>query len=173
MYKKLKFLIVAVVILFAGTTTFAQHLPKFQIIANLNYATPTSSAFKDYSNGGIGAEAGAGLGFKNTMLMGTLGYQTFGNTSANPAGNLKITTIKAGLRQYFLRSHLFALGNIGSAIQNYSSSTVSGSNVIYEFGAGVRLFGIEVQLTQSSWQQPIALPTSKAFNVKVGFSFKI
>jgi hypothetical protein len=173
MYKKLKFLIVVLVILFSVSKTYAQRLPKFQIIANLNYATPTSSAFKDYNNGGIGAEAGAGIGLGNTMLMGTLGYQTFGNSTSNPAGNLKITTIKGGIRQYFLRSHLFVLGNIGSAIQNYSSSAVSGSNVIYEFGGGVKLFGLELQFTQSSWQQPIAVPTSKAFNVKLGFSFKI
>ena len=172
MYKRLKYLIVVLVMLFSITEAFAQ-LPKFQIIANLNYATPTSSAFKDSSKGGIGAEVGAGLGLKNTMLMGTLGYQTFGNSVSNPAGNLKITTIKGGIRQYFLKSHLFILGNIGSAIQSYSSSSVSGSNVIYEYGAGARLFGIELQLTQSSWQQPINVPASTAFNVKLGFSFKI
>jgi hypothetical protein len=150
MYKKSKYLIAALVILFSVTTVSAQKLPKFQIIANLNYATPTNTDFKDFSNGGIGAEAGAGLGLGNTMLMGTLGYQSFGNTSTNPAGTLKITTIKGGLRQYFLKSHLFILGNIG-----------------------VRLFGIELQLTQSSWQQPQPVPASKAFNVKLGFSFKI
>ncbi len=173
MYKKSKYLFVALAILFSVTKVAAQKLPKFQIMANLNYATPTNTDFKDFSNGGIGAEAGAGLGLGNTMIMGTLGYQSFGNTSANPAGTLKITTIKGGLRQYFLRSHLFVLGNIGSAIQSYSSSSITGNNVIYEFGAGARLFGIELQLTQSSWQQPQPIPVSKAFNVKLGFSFKI
>jgi len=45
--------------------------------------------------------------------------------------------------------------------------------MIYEFGGGVRLLGLELQLTKSYWQQPINVAASNAFNVKVGFSFKL
>jgi hypothetical protein len=147
-------------------------LPHTQIFANINYATPASSSFKDANNGGIGAELGAGLGLGSTMLLGTAGYQTFGNTLNNLAGNLHMMSLKGGLRHYFLLGRIFVMGNIGTAIQSYSKSTISGNNLQTEFGAGFRLFGLEIQATQSSWQQPLAVAASNAYNIKFGYSFK-
>ena len=68
---------------------------------------------------------------------------------------------------------LFLLGNVGTAIQSYTGTSTKGTNLIYEFGGGVRLFGLELQLTKSYWQQPINSTASNAFNVKVGFSLKL
>ena len=174
MYKFSKYIIASALILFATLNSSAQFkLPHAQIFADLNYATPASAAFKDANNGGIGAEAGVGLGLGSTMLVGTLGYQTFGNILINTAGNLKVTSIKGGVRQYLFLGRLFLLGNLGTAIQSYSKSTIKGSNLVYEFGAGVRLFGLELQATQSSWKQPLLADASNAYNVKLGFSFKL
>jgi hypothetical protein len=136
------------------------------------YATPTNSVFKDGYKNGLGVEAGAGLGLGSTMLMGTAGYQAFSNYALNTSGNLRVTSIKAGIRQYILLGHLFLLGNMGTAIQSYSNNGATASNFIYEYGAGFRFIGLELQLTQTQWQQPLPV-TSNAFNVKLGFSFKL
>jgi hypothetical protein len=174
MYNSLKKIIFVFVLLFIGETGFAQFkLPHVQLILNANYANPSNSSFSDLSKGGLGIEAGAGLGLGSTMFMGTAGYQRFGASVNNPAGSLNITTLKGGIRQYMLLGRLFVLGNIGTAIQSYASSGIKGDNLIYEYGGGVRLFGLEVQLTQSHWQQPINVAASRAFNIKVGFSFKL
>ena len=84
MHKYSKFLIPFALILLASLNSLAQFkLPHAQIFADINYATPSSSAFKDFNNGGIGAEAGAGVGLGSTMLLATAGYQTFGSTILN------------------------------------------------------------------------------------------
>ena len=97
----------------------------------------------------------------------------FGNTLNNPAGNLHITSLKGGLRHYFLLGRIFLMGNLGTAIQSYSKSAISGNNLLTEFGAGFRLFGLEIQATQSSWKQPIDAPAPNAYNIKFGYSFKL
>ncbi len=174
MYNSSKNIILVFVFLLIAQSSFAQFkLPHLQLILNANYATPTSSTFGDLNNGGIGVEAGAGLGFGSTMFMGTAGYQRFGASVVNPSGSLNLTTLKGGIRQYFLLGRLFVLGNIGTAIQSYSTTSIKGNNVIYEYGGGARLLGLELQLTQSHWQQPLNVAASSAFNVKVGFSFKL
>ncbi len=174
MYKFLKYIILSFIILVVNFNSSAQlKLPHLQLIANANYATPANDAFTDVNKAGLGVEAGAGLGYGSTMFMATLGYQRFGASTTNLAGDLNVTSIKAGLRQYILLGRLFLLGNIGTAIQSYSGISTKGSNLIYEFGGGFRLLGLELQLSKSYWQQPINTPASNAFNVKVGFSFKL
>ena len=174
MHKYSKFLIPFALILVANLNSSAQFkLPHAQIFADINYATPSSSAFKDANNGGIGAEAGAGVGLGSTMLLATAGYQTFGNTLNNLAGNLHVTSLKGGLRHYFLLGRIFVMGNVGTAIESYSKSTISGNNLLTEFGAGFRLFGLEIQATQSNWKQPIDVAASNAYNIKFGYSFKL
>ena len=173
MYKLSKYLVVCLVILFAASNSSAQFkLPHFQIVGMGVYSTPTGNAFKDGFKNGLGIEAGAGIGLGSTMLMGTIGYQSYGNNILNPSGNLKVTSFKAGLRQYLFLGHLFLLGNVGTAIQSYSSDPATGSKFVYEYGAGFRLLGIELQATQTHWDQPLPIP-SNAFNVKLGFSFKL
>ncbi len=174
MHKFLKYILLSFLILVVNSNVSAQlKLPHLQLIANANYATPSNDAFNNSNKAGIGVEAGAGLGYGSTMVMGTLGYQRFGASASNLAGDLNVTSIKAGLRQYVLLGRLFLMGNIGTAIQSYSDASTNGSNMIYEFGGGVRLFGLELQLTKSYWQQPINTAASNAFNVKVGFSLKL
>jgi hypothetical protein len=173
MNKLSKYLLVCIVILFAATNSSAQFkLPHLQIVGMGVYSTPTGNAFKDGFKSGLGVEAGAGIGLGSTMLMGTAGYQTYGSNTANTSGTLKVTSFKAGLRQYIFLGRLFLLGNLGTAIQSYASNSATGSKFIYEYGAGVRLFGLELQATQTHWDQPLPI-TSNAFNVKLGFSFKL
>lgn len=173
MYKLSKYLLVCIGFLFAATNSYAQFkLPYLQLVGMGVYSTPTNSAFKDGFKSGLGVEAGAGLGLGSTMLMGTVGYQTYSNNGLNTSGNLRVTSIKAGIRQYIFLGHLFLLGNLGNAMQSYSSNGAKSSNFIYEYGAGFRLFGLELQATQTHWEQPLPF-TSNAFNVKLGFSFKL
>jgi hypothetical protein len=175
MYKNTKYILTLMVMLFVAGKSSAQFkLPHAQIFANLNYATPTNSVFKDAYKAGYGGEVGGGLGLGSTMLVGTLGYQTFNNTNSNVAGNLRMTTIKAGIRQYIFLGKIFLLGNLGSAKTTYSNVGTSANSLIFEYGAGVRLFGLELQATQTGWNQPIpAVDVARAFNIKLGFSFKI
>jgi hypothetical protein len=173
MYKLSKYLLVCVGILFAATNTSAQFkLPHLQLVGMGVYSTPTNSAFKDGYKNGLGVEAGAGLGLGSTMLMGTIGYEAFNNAVLNTTGNLKVTSLKAGIRQYIFLGHLFLLGNMGTAIQSYSNNGATASNFIYEYGAGIRLVGLEFQLSQTHWEQPLSIK-SNSFNVKMGFSFKL
>jgi len=69
--------------------------------------------------------------------------------------------------------HIFVLGNIGSAAQKYSNNSATGSSMITEFGAGARLFGLELQATQSHWNQPLNNLGSDVITVKLGLSIKI
>ena len=173
MYKLSKYLLVCIGILFAATNSSAQFkLPHLQLVGMGVYSTPTGNAFKDGYKAGLGLEAGAGIGLGSTMLMGTLGYQSYANNPLNTYGNLRVTSFKAGIRQYIFLGHLFLLGNLGTAVQSYSKNSETGSNFLYEYGAGFRLFGLELQATQTHWQQPLPI-TSNAFNVKLGFSFKL
>jgi len=174
MHNFLKYILLSFIVLIVNTKASAQFkLPHLQLIANANYATPSNDAFNNVNKAGLGVEAGAGLGYGSTMFMGIVGYQRFGASATNLAGDLNIMSLKGGIRQYFILGRLFLLGNIGTAIQSYSGVNTKGSNMIYEFGGGVRLFGLEVQLTKSYWQQPIPVAASNAFNVKVGFSLKL
>jgi hypothetical protein len=173
MNKLSKYLIVCIVILFTAINASAQFkLPHLQLIGMGVYSTPTSSAFNDGYKNGLGVEAGAGIGLGSTMLMGTAGYQAFSNHVLNTAGNLRVTSLKAGLRQYIFLGHVFLLGNVGTAIQSYSNNSTTASKFIYEYGAGLRLFGLELQLSQTHWDQPLPI-SANSFNVKLGFSFKL
>lgn len=70
MHNSSKNIILAVVFLLIAQSSFSQFkLPHLQLILNANYATPTSSTFGDLNNGGIGIEAGAGIGFGSIMFM--------------------------------------------------------------------------------------------------------
>ncbi|MEI7628198.1 MAG: hypothetical protein WCJ80_08150 [Bacteroidota bacterium] len=173
MYKLSKYLLVCIVILFSATNSSAQFkLPHLQLVGMGVYSIPTNTAFKDGYKNGLGVEAGAGIGLGSTMIMGTAGYEAYSNYVLNTAGNLKVTSIKAGIRQYIFLGHLFLLGNMGTAIQSYSNNSATASNFIYEYGAGIRLIGLELQVTQTHWEQPLPV-SSNSFNVKLGFSFKL
>jgi len=120
MHKLLKYAILSFFILVVNFNASAQlKLPHLHLIANANYATPSNDAFSNINKAGIGVEAGAGLGYGSTMFMATLGYQRFGASVSNLDGDLNITSVKAGIRQYVLLGRLFLLGNIGTAIQSY------------------------------------------------------
>ena len=173
MYKLSKYLLVGLGFLFATLNSSAQFkLPHVQLIGMGVYSTPTNTAFKNGYKNGLGVEAGAGIGLGSTMIMGTAGYEAFNNYQLNTLGNLRVTSLKAGIRQYIFLGRLFLLGNVGSAIQSYSNNAATASNFIYEYGAGLRMIGLELQLTQSHWKQPLTT-ASNTFNVKLGFSFKL
>lgn len=103
--------------LFILTTSKASaqfKLPHFQIFANAIYASPSNDQFKNTYDAGICAEAGAGIGFGNTMLLGTLGYQSFGAKSTNVAGTLKFTSLKWGFStKPFYGTYFFYLVMLG------------------------------------------------------------
>ena len=72
MYKNTKYTLTLLVMLFVAGTASAQFkLPHAQIFANLNYATPSNTAFKDAYKAGFGGEAGGGLGLGSTCLLYT------------------------------------------------------------------------------------------------------
>jgi len=151
------------------------HLPKVLVFGNFTYANPTGSTFSNGYNYGGGFEIGGGIGFKKTIVYvasGNMKYNSHGNdANAVANGNVSVTPLKLGVRRYIFRS-LFVNAAAGMAVQSYEKNNTTGTNFLYEAGAGIKLLFLEFGAAYSGWQQPNSV-SSGAFLFKAGFSFKI
>src|SRR4051812_13525643 len=89
----------------------AQHL--VFIFGHGIYATPADKNFKNGYNTGLGAEAGGGIGWNKTFIVGTIGYSHFFKEDGNEAGDVNVVPFKAGLRQYVFSKLIFIHGDLG------------------------------------------------------------
>ena len=172
MTKLPKFLVLAVTFLFFSLCSSAQFkLPKVLAFGNFTYANPTGD-FKNNYNNGTGFEIGAGLGFGKTLITASTGSMKYQAVSSNALGDLKVTPIKAGIRQYLLLG-LFINGDVGYAIQSYSKSSNTSNNFLYEIGAGIKFLGvIELGVAYTGWQTP-ASTNANALLFKGGLAIKL
>jgi hypothetical protein len=109
------------------------------------YANPLDKNFNNNYNSGFGVEAGAGIGWGKTFIVGTIGYTTFSNAGKNDYGSIKYVPMKIGLRQYLFSKFVYlhadlGIGRVKNDLYN-NQSRFSG-----DIGAGVKFAGFEVQL---------------------------
>ena len=172
MNKVIKFLLVGMTFCFFSLYTSAQFkLPKVLAFGNFTYANPNGD-FKNLYNHGAGFEIGGGLGFGKTLITASTGSIKYSAVSTNALGDLQVTPIKVGIRQYLLLG-LFVNGNAGMAIQSYQNNSSTASNFIYEVGAGMKFLGlIEVGVAYTGWQTPYST-NANALLLKAGVAIKL
>lgn len=149
--------------------------PKALIYGNFTAASPQGTDFtKNFANGS-GFEIGGGFGIGKTLIIGSTGYINYlASTGTTTYGDLSVIPIKVGFRRYLV-GKLFVNGQIGTAIESYSKSSVTGSKFLYEVGAGVKIIHlIEIGAAYTSYQSA-ATPTTNYNSLlfKVGFSVKL
>jgi hypothetical protein len=158
-------------------------LPKVLAFANFTYANPSNTSFKNISNNGVGFEAGAGIGMGKTLIIASLGQMSYNipNTATVPgiaftstSSHLKVTPLKIGVRRYLVAG-LFLNGNLGVAMQKYDNSTVTGSNFLYEAGAGWKLGFLELGAAYTGFNLAGTSPTvtANALLLKAGLAIKL
>jgi hypothetical protein len=109
------------------------------------YNNPADAQLNNAYKAGIGAEAGLGIGWKKTFIVGTVGYNSFGAAGNNSAGALTVVPFKAGIRQYIIGKLVYLHGDMGIAnIKNkYTDAT---QKFTADAGAGVKLGPLEIQM---------------------------
>ena len=101
-------------------------------------------------------------------MMGTAGYSLFNNTT-DSVGRLTYIPLKVGLRQFFLKKHLFVNADVG--IASVKNKYLNDSRLTRGVGAGVRLFGLEVALYYDGFKDVDHF--SNFIVGKVGFNFSL
>ena len=149
--------------------------PKGTLGFNVIYANPLGKFRKDYQFG-FGAEVYGGVGWDKTFIIGTLAYRVLADEWCFCYNMMENTTVKVGLRQFFLRKHIFVQGDVGIA------SVKKGGAVATSFspgiGTGVRLKRIEFSLYYDTFklrsytygQNSI---NANSINAKLGYSFSL
>jgi len=141
----IRLLTLMALLLLAGVYNSAQAQKLFFVFAHGQYASPLQASFRNDYNFGLGAEAGAGIGFgSKTFLTGTVGYTVF-KAQLKDLGNITYVPMKLGFRRYFLPANLLfihadaGVGHIKDKTNNSSYARFSG-----DVGAGVKLGPLEV-----------------------------
>lgn len=173
--RKIQILFLLVFLLInASTSLLNAQAPKALVYGNFTFTSPLGTDFTKSFAKGSGFEIGGGYAIGKTVIIGSTGYVNYlAATNTTTYGDLNVIPIKFGVRRYLV-GKLFVNGQIGTAIESYSKGNVSGSNFLYEVGAGVKIIRlIEVGAAYTSYQSA-ATPTINYNSLlfKVGFSVK-
>ena len=156
-------------------------LPKVLVFGNVTYASPSNADFKNISNHGLGYELGAGIGLGKTILTGSVGQMSYnipngiyvnGTVISSQPDHLKVTPLKIGIRKYLIAG-LFLNGGLGVAIQKYDKYGVTGSNFLYEAGAGFKLGFFEVGAAYTGYKLAGTSVNANSLLVKAGLAVKL
>lgn len=154
------------VIIMCATQLNAQHL--VFVYGHALYASPLDKNFQNGYNSGIGAEAGAGIGWKKTFLVGTIGYTNFFHKSIVEEGDLHFVPIKAGLRQYLFLKNLYIHGDVGlGTIKNKVTSDTRFSG---DVGVGIKFVGLEAELDYDGFNRKDPSGYASWIGIKAGFA---
>lgn len=164
--RKICMLLVAAFV-FQCKNLYAQHVGF--IFGHALYAGPLDKNFSNGYNSGLGAEAGGGIGWNKTFIVGTIGYSNFFHKSGNEAGDLKYIPVKAGLRQYIFLKNLYLHGDVG--IANIKNKAGSQSRFSGDIGAGVKFMHFEVQVDYDGFTRSNPSGYASWFAVKAGLEF--
>lgn len=166
---------VTLLFVFAATPFVKAQAPKVLVYGNFTITSPQGADFTKNFGSGSGLEIGGGIGIGKTMIIGSAGYINYlAATNNTTFGDLNVIPIKLGLRRYLV-GKLFLNGQIGTAIENYSKNSTTGSKFLYEIGAGVKIIHLlEVGVAYTGYQSAI-IPTINYNSLlfKVGFSVKL
>ena len=149
-------------------TAFAQKL--FFLFGHALYASPLEKDFKNAYKYGIGAEGGAGIGWKKTFIIGTIGYTSFSNESSNTAGKVNLIPVKIGVRHYLLAKLLYIHGDLGIASVKNEIMSSAQTKFSGDIGAGVKFAGLEVQLDYDGFSRSEPSGYNSWIALKAGFA---
>lgn len=172
--KKISTLLVAIMFLL-GASANAQRL--VFLYAHGAYAAPLDKNFSNNFTTGLGAEGGAGIGWKKTFIVGTIGYTNFFHKnvalidSVGPTispSDLHYIPIKVGLRQYIFMKTIYLHGDVG--LGNIKDKYASDTRFSGDIGAGVKFAGFEVQLDYDGFTRKDPSGYASWIGVKAGFN---
>src|SRR6266496_2980570 len=132
------------------------------------YAAPAEKNLKDGYNTGLGAEAGAGVGWNKTFLQATIGYSHFFKQGDNSAGDISIVPFKAGLRQYVFSKMIYVHGDLG--MDKIADKITSEGRFSGDIGAGIKFAGFEVQLDYDGYTRSNPSGFASWIGFKAGFA---
>jgi hypothetical protein len=164
--KMIGFFIMTIFIAFCNKLN-AQHL--ILLFGHGIYATPTDKNFKTGYNTGLGAEAGGGVGWNKTFIVGTIGYSHFFKEGENSAGDVNIVPLKAGLRQYVFSKLIYIHGDLG--VDKIKNKISSDSRFSADIGAGIKLPFFELQVDYDGYTRDNPSGFASWIGFKAGFSF--
>jgi hypothetical protein len=173
--KKIMTLLITVLIFFSSEVN-AQHVGF--IFGHALYAKPVDKNFTNNYNDGLGVEAGGGIGWNKTFLVGTIGYTNFFHKSISAgdsvgpyaSGNdLHFVPIKVGLRQYIFMKTIYLHGDIGLA--SIADKTATDSRFSGDIGAGVKFAHIEIQADYDGFTRKVPSGYASWFGLKAGLEF--
>lgn len=173
--KKMFGLLVAAFVLWAGNVN-AQHVGF--VFGHALYAGPVDKNFKNNYTSGLGVEAGGGIGWNKTFLVGTIGYTNFfhkntiGSDSGGPyaSGNdLHFVPVKVGLRQYIFMKTIYLHGDVG--LGNIADKTSNDSQFSGDIGAGIKFAHFEIQLDYDGFTRKDPSGYASWIGLKAGLEF--
>lgn len=133
------------------------------------YAKPQAS-FATMYDIGAGAEIFGGVGWGNTFVIGTAGFSAF-RAALKTYGTLTYIPVKLGVKQFFLKKHLFINGDVGLA--SVKNKLLNEPRFTRGIGAGVKLVGLEAGLYYDGWKNKDAKGFSNSLEAKLGWSFSL
>ncbi len=134
------------------------------------YGTPSDKNFKDNYKYGLGIEAGAGLGWEKTFIIGTSGFSEFKSADGNMLGHIVLIPVKLGLRQYVFSKMIYLHGDFGIMNIKYKNASTSESKFSGDFGAGVKLAGFELQMDYDGFSRSDPSGYASWISLKAGFA---
>lgn len=167
-FRKAVTILVICIMLTVYNTAHAQKL--FFLFGHALYASPVEKDFKDAYKYGIGAEGGAGIGWKKTFITGTIGYTSFSAESVNAAGKVNSIPVKIGVRHYLLEKLLYVHGDLGIASVKNEIMSSAQTKFSGDIGTGVKLGGFEVQLDFDGFSRKDPSGYSSWIALKAGFA---
>jgi len=167
-FRKAVTMLVICIMLTVYYTAHAQKL--FFLFGHALYASPLEKEFKDTYKYGIGAEGGAGIGWKKTFITGTIGYTSFTAETSNVAGKVNSIPIKIGLRHYLLEKLLYVHGDIGIASIKDEIMSSAQTKFSGDIGTGLKIGGLEVQLDFDGFSRANPSGYNSWIALKAGFA---
>lgn len=172
MKSKLTLLFLSAGLCLAATNLKAQRL--FFIFGHLQYNSPSGGNFRDAYKFGLGAEAGAGLGWGRTFLTGTIGYDRYKVEDAYKAKrpearDLSLTPVKLGIRQYILAKKIYLKADGGVAFANNNDQKKSCAT--WDAGVGLKLGILDLGVDYGATNFALSGFTNTSQNIPA-FQFK-
>jgi len=138
----------------------------FFVFGHAGYASPTGE-LRNSNNGGLGLEAGAGIGLNKTFITATTGYTwLFVNKNGTTGGGLRYAPLRVGARRTVLLNRFFIKGDIGVAGMKYVDTDIKSTQLTTSFGVGIKTAGYEVLADLNSVTR-----FGSWWGVKLGFNF--
>lgn len=149
--------LVILALFFSGVYNMAGAQKLIFVFAHGTGALPIDKTSDTRYTSGFGAEAGIGVGSKQTFLTASIGYTSF--TGRDTFSTENYIPVKIGIREYLPLKIVFFDADAGLAFVNGSTPTKqtpipSNSRLTADLGAGVKLGGFEVGLNFDVFKEP-------------------